>query len=84
MLVLSRQVNQSIMIGDDIEVTIVDIKGDKVRVGINAPGNVAVHRKEVYLAIRNENVEAARSEAPDLGQLGKLLEKKQPPGKGPG
>ncbi|MCC6465958.1 MAG: carbon storage regulator CsrA [Planctomycetes bacterium] len=84
MLVLSRQVNQSIMIGDDIEVTIVDIKGDKVRVGINAPGNVAVHRKEVYLAIRNENVEAARSEAQDLGQLGKLLEKKQPPGKGPG
>ena len=47
------------MIGDDIELTIVDIRGDKVRVGIEAPSSVAVHRKEVYEAIRRENEQAA-------------------------
>ncbi len=55
MLVLSRQRDQSIMIGDDIEITIVDVRGDKVRIGINAPKEVAVHRKEVYEAIQREN-----------------------------
>jgi len=60
MLVLSRQRDQSIMIGDDIEITIVDVRGDKVRVGINAPRQVSVHRKEVYDAIRRET-EAAQS-----------------------
>ena len=54
MLVLSRQRDQSIMIGDDIEITIVDVRGDKVRVGTNAPRQVSVHRKEVYEAIRRE------------------------------
>ena len=48
MLVLSRQRNQTIMIGDDVEITIVDIRGDKVRLGINAPKSIPVHRKEVY------------------------------------
>lgn len=48
MLVLSRQKDQTIMIGDEIEVTVVDIRGDKVRLGINAPRTVTVHRKEVY------------------------------------
>jgi carbon storage regulator len=59
MLVLSRQRDQSIMIGDDIEITIVDVRGDKVRVGINAPRQVSVHRKEVYEAIRRETKTAA-------------------------
>ena len=54
MLVLSRQRNETIMIGDDVEITIVDIRGDKVRLGITAPAHVAVHRKEVYEAIRRE------------------------------
>ncbi|GJM25087.1 MAG: hypothetical protein DHS20C16_15020 [Phycisphaerae bacterium] len=62
MLVLSRQRDQSIMIGDDIEITIVDVRGDKVRVGINAPRQVSVHRKEVYEAIRRENEEGASAE----------------------
>lgn len=72
MLVLSRQRDETIMIGDDIEITVVDIRGDKVRLGINAPARVAVHRKEVYEAIRRENEQAARSmtlepqELPDL------------------
>jgi len=59
MLVLSRQIDETIMIGDDVELTIVDIRGEKVRIGIKAPPHVAVHRKEVYDAIRRENREAA-------------------------
>ncbi len=54
MLVLSRLKDESIMIGDDIEITIVDVRGDKVRLGINAPRKTSVHRKEVYEAIRRE------------------------------
>ncbi len=56
MLVLSRQRDESIMIGDDIEITIVDIRGEKVRLGINAPAHVPVHRKEVYEAIKREKL----------------------------
>jgi creatinine deaminase len=54
MLVLSRQKDQSIMIGDEIEITIVDLRGDKVRLGINAPRTVSVHRKEVYNIVKRE------------------------------
>lgn len=57
MLVLSRQKNESIMIGDDIKITIADVKGDKVRLGITAPKNIAVHRREVYEAIEREKAE---------------------------
>ena len=59
MLVLSRQRDETIMIGDEVEVTIVDIRGDKVRLGISAPKEVTVHRKEVYEAIKRENKAAA-------------------------
>jgi len=59
MLVLSRQRDETIMIGDEIELTVVDIRGDKVRLGINAPSRIAVHRKEVYDAIKRENEQAA-------------------------
>lgn len=55
MLVLSRQRDETIIIGDNIEVTVVDIRGDKVRLGITAPKSVTVHRKEVYEAIHKEN-----------------------------
>jgi len=54
MLVLSRQKDESIMIGDDVEIVIVDVRGNKVRLGINAPREIAVHRKEIYLAIQRE------------------------------
>ncbi|OQA01809.1 MAG: Carbon storage regulator [Planctomycetes bacterium ADurb.Bin401] len=57
MLVLSRQKNESIMIGDDVEIIIVDVRGDKVRLGITAPKSVSVHRKEVYNAIQQEKAE---------------------------
>lgn len=55
MLVLSRQRDESIVIGDKVIVTIVDIRGDKVRLGIQAPGEIPVHRQEVYEAIQREN-----------------------------
>ena len=66
MLVLSRQRDETIMIGDDVEITVVDVRGDKVRLGINAPRSVQVHRKEVYDAIKRENAAAAKA---DLGNL---------------
>ncbi|MFO0783535.1 MAG: carbon storage regulator CsrA [Phycisphaerales bacterium] len=59
MLVLSRHRDDAIMIGDDVEIVVVDIRGDKVRLGVNAPPRVAVHRKEVYESIRQENAQAA-------------------------
>ena len=57
MLVLSRQKDESIIIGDDVEVTIVDVRGNKVRLGITAPKNISVHRREVYEAIQKEKNE---------------------------
>ena len=69
MLVLSRQRDQTIMIGDDIEITIVDIRGDKVRLGINAPPQIPVHRKEVYDAIKRENRAAASVRPEDIASV---------------
>jgi carbon storage regulator len=66
MLVLSRQRDETIMIGDEVEITIVDIRGDKVRLGINAPRHIQVHRKEVYEAIKRENAAAATVQVDDL------------------
>lgn len=73
MLVLSRQRDETIMIGDEIEISVVDIRGDKVRLGITAPTRIAVHRKEVYEAIRRENAQAARLGAQDLGSLAQTV-----------
>jgi carbon storage regulator len=69
MLVLSRQRDESIIIGDNIVVTIVDVRGDKVRLGIEAPGEIPVHRREVYEAIQRENVRASRLEPRDTRAL---------------
>jgi carbon storage regulator len=80
MLVLSRQRDETIMIGDDIEVTVVDIRGDKVRLGITAPKEISVHRKEVYDAIRRENRAAAQVKPEDLSGLGKVGPKPAGPG----
>lgn len=63
MLVLSRHRDESIMIGDDVVVTIVDIRGDKVRLGIEAPQSIPVHRQEVYDAIQRENRKATQTGA---------------------
>lgn len=69
MLVLSRQRDQTIMIGDDVEITVVDIRGDKVRLGINAPPEVPVHRKEVYDQIKKENRAAAGLKPDDIANV---------------
>lgn len=66
MLVLTRKVHQSIMIGDDIEVIVLDIRGEQVRIGIRAPKSVPVHRQEVYAQIVAENLEAARTSPEDV------------------
>ena len=58
MLVLARRINESIMIGDEIEVVVIDIKGDQVKLGVKAPKKVTVHRKEIYDEIRRENLSA--------------------------
>lgn len=70
MLVLSRQRDESIIIGDNIVVTIVDIRGDKVRLGITAPTEIPVHRQEIYEAIQRENLRASRVEPKDTRALG--------------
>ena len=70
MLVLSRHRDESIMIGDDVVVTIVDIRGDKVRLGIDAPQDIPVHRREVYEAIQRENRKAAQLNPADTQDLG--------------
>jgi carbon storage regulator len=69
MLVLSRQRDETIMIGDDIEITVVDIRGDKVRLGINAPPEVSVHRKEVWEAIQRENRAASMVKPEDIANV---------------
>ena len=62
MLVLTRKSNQSIMIGDDIEVSVLSIMGEKVRIGIQAPRDIPVFRKEVYLEIQQEKAAGGREE----------------------
>ena len=68
MLILSRKTNEKIMIGDDISVSIIEIRGDQVRIGVDAPKSVKVFRQEVFDAIRAENKAAAQS-APVLPAL---------------
>lgn len=59
MLALTRKVGESIMIGEDVEITIISINGEQIKLGINAPKNIAIHRKEVFLQIQEENKAAA-------------------------
>lgn len=73
MLALSRKINESIIVGNDIEVTILEVKGDQVKVGINAPKSVPIYRKEIYLQIKESNKEAAGTVASD-GALKKLFQ----------
>ena len=62
MLALSRKVNESIIIGHDIEVTVLEVKGDQVKLGINAPKNISIYRKEIYVQIQEANRAAAEGE----------------------
>ena len=65
MLALARKVNESIVINDDVEVTILEIKGDQVKIGINAPKSVPIYRKELYVQIQKANEEAMNSADPN-------------------
>jgi len=76
-LILTRKVNDSIMIDDNIEIVVVDIKGDQVKLGIKAPKNISVHRTEVFLEIQNQNIKAAESSPESLKNLKDLLNKKK-------
>ncbi|MGD9570716.1 MAG: carbon storage regulator CsrA [Thermoleophilia bacterium] len=73
MLVLTRKANQSIMIGENIEVSVLSVLGEKVRLGIQAPRDVPVFRKEVFLEIQAQNLEAAESSKDALDQALNLM-----------
>lgn len=73
MLVLSRKKDEVIVIGDDIEITVVEVRGDQVKIGVSAPRSVSIHRKEVYDAICRENQEAAKATTAQVGGLAQAL-----------
>jgi carbon storage regulator len=60
MLVLTRKTGEAIQIGDDIEITVLSVKGDQIKLGINAPKNIEIHRKEIYVSIQEENEQASK------------------------
>ena len=74
MLALSRKKYEAVIINDDIEITIIEIKGDQVKIGISAPKSVPIYRKEVYMQIQNANKEAAQSV--DIKNIKELFTKK--------
>ena len=87
MLVLSRRKDETLVIGEDIRVTVVDIRGDTVRLGITAPKTIPVYRKEIYEAIQRENIEAAQAKTDGLDALKGFFPAKpaqQPPEPPPG
>ena len=75
MLSLARKVNQSIMIGNDIEVTLLEIKGDQIKIGINAPKSVPIYRKEIFAQIQEENVSAMQEV--DVSKVRQLFQQKE-------
>ena len=72
MLILTRRVGETVMIGNDVTVTILGVKGNQVRVGINAPKNVAVHREEIYERIKREQQGDSNNDEPHDGESAKF------------
>lgn len=83
MLVLARRLNESIMIGDEVEIVVVALQGDQVKLGIRAPRSVPVFRKEIYEEIQRENIAAAQAGAGAAAAAADLLKGVKPPEKGP-
>lgn len=75
MLALTRKVGESIVIGDNIEITVIQVTGDQIKLGIDAPRSVSIHRKEIYLQIQNENKAAAATSDAGAKALKDLLGK---------
>ncbi len=75
MLALARKVNQSIVIGNDIEVTLLEIKGDQIKIGISAPKSVPIYRKEIYAQIQDENKSAGQEV--DVSKIRDLFNQKE-------
>ncbi|RKD76518.1 MULTISPECIES: carbon storage regulator CsrA [Sinobaca] len=75
MLILTRKKDQTIKIGDDIEITITAVEGEQVKVGISAPKHVEIHRKEVYEMIQKENNQASNVDVSMLSQISELMKK---------
>ena len=73
MLILSRKTDQQIKIGDDITLTIIEIRGDKVKIGVEAPKSIKVFRQEVFSAIKSENTAALNVNTDSIGALSKML-----------
>lgn len=77
MLVLTRKIDESIIIGDNIKITVVDVRNDQVKLGIDAPREIPVHREEIYREIQEENRRAAAQRMADLGEVSRLLGEKK-------
>lgn len=75
MLVLSRKKGETLIIGDEIQVTVLDIKGDQVRIGIAAPREVSILRKEILTAVKEENLTALNINESDLRNIGEIIRK---------
>ena len=73
MLILTRKLGETIRIGDDIKITLIDIKGKSIRLGIEAPETISIHRQEIYLAIKEQNIRAAAVEDLTIEDLEKHL-----------
>ena len=73
MLVLSRKIGESIIIGDDIEMSVVDIQAEQVKIAINAPRNISIHRKEIYIQIKEENKASSQATEDSIDRLKDIM-----------
>jgi carbon storage regulator len=81
LLILTRKIGETVTIGDDIKVQVVDVKGRQVRLGISAPAEWAVHREEIFIKIQEQNLQSLRTDASDLESAAQLWETVKPGGR---